>query len=68
MAISQDREESIFPKSSSQVKQETGIKDLAERLWRVHPREIQDLGITRQEFYEREITRLIESLSQGPSR
>lgn len=27
----------------------------AEILWRVHPRTIQDLGITRQEFYAQHI-------------
>lgn len=32
---------------------------LAERFWRIHPREIQDMGITRQQFYEHEIARAI---------
>lgn len=32
---------------------------LADRLWRVHPRELQDLNITRQEFYEREILAVV---------
>lgn len=30
---------------------------LAQRFWRVHPSEIQDMGITREEFYAREIAR-----------
>jgi hypothetical protein len=38
---------------------ETEIKALAERLWRVHPKEIQELGITRQKFYEQEIARFV---------
>jgi hypothetical protein len=35
------------------------VKALAHRLWSVHPREIQDMGITREQFYEAEISKLI---------
>lgn len=35
------------------------IKAVADRMWRVHPRELQDAGITRKEFYEREIRALL---------
>jgi DnaJ-class molecular chaperone len=41
------------------------IRELAERMWRVHPREIQDLGITRQQFYELEITKTFKVLRNG---
>ena len=34
------------------------IAALANRFWRIHPREIQDLGITREQFYEREMKNL----------
>jgi hypothetical protein len=34
------------------------IAALANRFWRIHPREIQDLGITREQFYEREMRAL----------
>jgi hypothetical protein len=37
------------------------IARLAERFWRVHPKELQDAGITRQQFYEREMLALIAS-------
>lgn len=46
-------------------REQATIKALAERIWRVHPREIQDMGITRQEFYEREITKVFELLAFG---
>jgi len=39
------------------------IAALAERFWRVHPKEIQDLGITRQQFYEREMKSLFAFLN-----
>lgn len=35
------------------------IAALANRFWRVHPKEIQDLGITREQFYEREMRALV---------
>jgi len=31
------------------------IAALAKRFWNIHPREIQDLGITREQFYEQEM-------------
>jgi len=34
------------------------VAALANRFWNVHPREIQDLGITREQFYEREMRAL----------
>jgi len=34
------------------------IAALANRFWRIHPKEIQDLGITREQFYEREMRAL----------
>ena len=34
------------------------IAALANRFWSIHPREIQDLGITREQFYEREMRAL----------
>jgi hypothetical protein len=34
------------------------IDALAHRLWSVHPREIQDMGITREQFYAKEIRAL----------
>jgi hypothetical protein len=34
------------------------IAALAKRFWSIHPREIQDLGITREQFYEREMRAL----------
>lgn len=45
--------------------EELAIKDLAERFWRIHPREIQDLGITRQEFYEREVVQLFNTIGHS---
>lgn len=49
------------------LRADTEITILADRLWRVHPKEIQDLGITRQQYYEREIRAVFENLlfSQG---
>lgn len=35
---------------------------LAERFWSIHPREIQDMGITREEFYAAEIEKLVAAL------
>jgi hypothetical protein len=35
------------------------IAALAKRFWRIHPKEIQDLGITREQFYEREMRALV---------
>ena len=35
------------------------IAALAKRFWSVHPNEIQDLGITREQFYEREMRALV---------
>lgn len=32
---------------------------LASWFWRVHPREIQDMGISREQFYAREIKNLL---------
>jgi hypothetical protein len=49
---------------------DSAIAALADRLWRVHPREIQDLGITRSQFYEREIRAALKALTgvaQAPS-
>ena len=37
---------------------ETAIAALAKRFWSIHPKEIQDLGITREQFYEREMLAL----------
>ena len=34
------------------------IAALAKRFWNIHPREIQDLGITREQYYEREMRAL----------
>jgi hypothetical protein len=41
--------------SASIAERESKTAELAERFWRVHPREIQDLGIDRQEFYRRKM-------------
>jgi hypothetical protein len=35
------------------------IAALAKRFWRIHPQEIQDLGITREQFYEQEMRALL---------
>ena len=41
---------------------ETAIAALAKRFWSIHPKEIQDLGITREQFYEREMRALFATL------
>lgn len=41
---------------------ETAIAALAKRFWSIHPKEIQDLGITREQFYEREMRALFAAL------
>jgi hypothetical protein len=39
------------------------IGDLADRLWRVHPRDIDALGMkTRQEFYQHELKKFQEAI------
>lgn len=43
------------------------IAALAERMWRVHPKELQDLGTTRQQWYEFEIRKLVKGLSAAPA-
>jgi hypothetical protein len=35
------------------------VAEVAHRLWSVHPREIQDMGITREQFYAQEIQKLV---------
>jgi hypothetical protein len=32
---------------------------LAKRFWSIHPREIQDMKVTREEFYAAEIEKLV---------
>jgi hypothetical protein len=34
---------------------------LAERFWRIHPKELQDMGLTREQFYAREIQAALEA-------
>jgi hypothetical protein len=40
----------------------SAIAALAKRFWSIHPKEIQDLGITREQFYEREMLSLLAIL------
>lgn len=37
------------------------IARLATRFWSIHPKEIQDMGLTREQFYVREMTNLLAS-------
>lgn len=37
------------------------IARLATRFWSIHPKEIQDMGLTREQFYVREMTTLLAS-------
>jgi hypothetical protein len=41
---------------------EMDIATLAFKLWSVHPREVQDAGISRVQFYEREIRAVVNDL------
>jgi hypothetical protein len=41
------------------------IAALAKRFWSIHPKEIQDMGITREQFYEREMRALFATLVPG---
>jgi hypothetical protein len=45
---------------------DSAIAALAKRFWTVHPKEIQDLGVTREQFYEREMRALFAALSGQP--
>lgn len=38
----------------------TEAEILAERFWRIHPRELDEMKMTRQEFYADEMTSLID--------
>jgi hypothetical protein len=43
----------------------SAIAALAKRFWSIHPKEIQDMGITREQFYEREMIDMLAGLSAG---
>jgi len=46
----------------TQSSAESAIAALAKRFWSIHPKEIQDLGITREQFYEQEMRALFAAL------
>lgn len=43
---------------------EAQIATLAHRFWTIHPRELQDKGMTREDFYIREMTALAAAISK----
>lgn len=49
-------------KSHNQLSAATAIAALAKRFWSIHPKEVQDLGLTREQFYEREMLALFATL------
>ncbi|WP_336800356.1 hypothetical protein [Kaistia sp. MMO-174] len=46
---------------------EAAIDALADRFWRVHPREIQDSGLTRAEWYAARMKELLAAATQPPA-
>jgi len=46
----------------------SAIAALAKRFWSIHPKEIQDMGITREQFYEREMLALFATQPQTSAR
>jgi len=44
---------------TTQVVDREAVARLAERFWRIHPKELQDKGITRKQFYEQEMLSLL---------
>jgi hypothetical protein len=40
----------------------SAVAALAKRFWSIHPKEIQGMGITREQFYEREMLSLLATL------
>lgn len=41
------------------------INKLAYRFWSIHPRELQDMNLYREEFYANEIAKLCEEVIQN---
>ena len=50
-----------YPQMPKVIKMNERIKELADRLWRVHPSDIDAMGLkTRTEFYEHELKKFAE--------